>query len=319
MDDGAVGAAAGDGVEADLAQLVGGAAEALQAAHRLDLVERAGGGGAVEPGEKAGDGEPVAQMRGARAFDLGGVLDGFQRQRRIRPARDGLGAAERARKPIAGRVGIETHALARRAQRLEPVGKASRLADLGERFEVCAHRRLELFRGDEQLRLAADGHDRKGERHRRVRDVGAADVEHPGDAVAQRQHHRVLLVGLQALLDVGDLVRRRAAGELLRMQRDGVLRRRRARPAPDAIDEIAGGGAQLDAVRLQRGFEALDLGDGVQARVEPDASARAAGAPPATRRQRRARWSMSRRRPARPRRAPAPYSGRRRTASPSSW
>ena len=100
--DGAVGAAAGDGVEADLAQLVGGAAEAFQAPHRLDLVERAGRGGAVEPGEKARDGEAVAQMRGARALDLGCVLDRLQRQRGIGSARDALGAAERARKPIAG-------------------------------------------------------------------------------------------------------------------------------------------------------------------------------------------------------------------------
>ena len=57
VDDGAVGAAAGDGVERNLAQLIGGPAEAFQAPHRLDLVERAGGGGAVEPGKEPGDGE----------------------------------------------------------------------------------------------------------------------------------------------------------------------------------------------------------------------------------------------------------------------
>ncbi len=181
-----------------------------------------------------------------------------------------LGAAERAREPIAGGVGIEAHALAGRAQRLQPVGEGGRLADLGERLELRAHCRRQLVGGDEQLRLAARRNDREGERHRRVRDVGAADVEHPGDAVAQREDDGILLVGLQALLDVGDLVLRRAAGELLRMQGDRVGRRRRARPAPHAVDEVAGRGNELDAVRLQRRFQALDLGDGVQARIETD-------------------------------------------------
>ena len=156
----------------------------------------------------------VAQVCSACAFDLGGVLDGLQRQRRIGPAHDALGAAERAGKPVAGGVGIEPHALAGRAQRLQPCGERFGRADLGERFEVRAHCRLELLGREEQLRLAGDRHDGEGEGHRRVRDVGAADVERPGDAVAEGENDRILAIGLQALLNVGDLVLCRAAGEL---------------------------------------------------------------------------------------------------------
>ena len=212
----------------------------------------------------------VAQMRGTRALDLGRVLDRLQRQRGIGSAGDALGAAERARKPIARGMGIEAHALAGRAQRFQPVGECGRLADLGEGLELRPYCRRQLVGGEEQLRFAARRNNGEGERHRRVRDVGAADVEHPGDAVAEREDDGILLVGLQALLDVGDLVLRRAASELLRMQRDRVGRRGRARPPPHAVDEVAGRGNELDAVRLQRRFQALDLGDGVQARIETD-------------------------------------------------
>ena len=256
-------------------------------------------------------------MRGTRALDLGRVLDRLQRQRGIGSAGDALGAAERARKPIARGMGIEAHALAGRAQRFQPVGERGRLADLGEGLELRPYCRRQLVGGEEQLRLAARRNDGEGERHRRVRDVGAADVEHPGDAVAEREDDGILLVGLQALLDVGDLVLRRAASELLRMQRDRVGRRGRARPPPHAVDEVAGRGDELDAVRLQRRFA------GARSRrwcAGADRSRRSAprgqvlGEPFADV-ARVPRWRL-RSAPARPRRAPAPYSGRRRTASP---
>ena len=50
---------------------------------------------------------------------------------------------------------------------------------------------------DEQRGLAARGHQGKGERERRVADVGAADVEQPGDGIEQGEEHRIGLVALQ--------------------------------------------------------------------------------------------------------------------------
>ena len=68
--DGAIGPAAGDRVEADLAELIRRAAEAFEPPHGLDLVDLAGGL-RVEPGEEADDRGAVPRLRRARALDLG--------------------------------------------------------------------------------------------------------------------------------------------------------------------------------------------------------------------------------------------------------
>ena len=83
----------------------------------------------------------------------------------------------------------------------------------------------------------------------------------------KREDDRVLPVGLEPRLDVGDLVLRRPSRELQRLHADRAHGRRRALAPPQAVDEIARNGAQLDVFGLERGREPLDLADRVQLRV----------------------------------------------------
>ena len=110
--------------------------------------------------------------------------------------------------------GIEAHPLLGLAQRLQPVVQRPRRREFGDCLEVGARGCVELLGRDEELGLSRLGHDGEREHDGSVGDVVAADVERPGDRVAQRQHDGVVPVGLQPLLDVGDLVLGGAAGEL---------------------------------------------------------------------------------------------------------
>ena len=100
VDDGAVGAGAGDGVEADLLQRLRLRAHRLQLPGGADLVDAALRRLAIEPGEEAHHGGAVALVRGARALDLGGVLARLGQDARIGRAHDaGLAALELAEEP----------------------------------------------------------------------------------------------------------------------------------------------------------------------------------------------------------------------------
>ena len=137
---------------------------------------------------------------------------------------------------------------------------------------------------------------------------------------AQRQDDGVVPVGLEPLLDVGDLVLRRASGELQRMQVD---RARRAAAGARGPTRGRRGCAR-------RGFSLMPLASSAASRrsISPTvcshgskptvcAAAEVLGEPLGD--ARRAAAGRSRRRRRRPRRAPARCSGRRRTAPPPSW
>ncbi len=269
VDDGPVRARARDGVEADLLQRLGLAADGLEALRDGDLVEPAAGRLAVEPGEEAHDGGPVALVGGAGALDLGRVLARLGQQARVGAAHDaGLAAAELAEEPARRRGRIEPDALVRALERRQPPLEGRRLGDLGQRCQVRLGLRPDLGGIDEQLGLAACGHDGEGQRHGVVRDVTAADVEQPGDGIGQRQDHRVLAFLAQGRLQLGDLLLGRLAGVLHGMRDHRALRWGGPLATPDAVDRIGRQWLELDALGLQRLGQVLDHGGGVQPGIE---------------------------------------------------
>ena len=74
MHDGAIWAAAGDRVEADLAQLFGFAPECFQLFDRRDLIELPMRRLRVEPSEEADHRRPIPNVSGTCALDLGRIL-----------------------------------------------------------------------------------------------------------------------------------------------------------------------------------------------------------------------------------------------------
>ena len=156
VDDGAVGPAAGDGVEADLAAAGWWRARKPSSWRTaVDLVELARRASRVEPGEEADDRGAVAHVRRARALDLGRVLDRLQREAGIGPARDASRArrarARTTKPPCSGSRRTRFLALRRALRRsVERCGRA----ELGDCLEMRARGRVELLRRDEELGLA---------------------------------------------------------------------------------------------------------------------------------------------------------------------
>ena len=153
---------------------------------------------------------------------------------------------------------------------------ASGAASLATGGQVLAHAGVDFCRCDEQLGLARGRHDREGERHRIVCDVAAADVEQPGDRIGQRQDDRVLLVGGELLLQLGQLVGGRDAGELQGLDDDCAGGRWRALRAPGCVDGVARYRLQPNALVGQRLLQPLDLCQRVQPGIEADDGALAA-------------------------------------------
>ena len=233
----------------------------------VDLGERTGGRLAREPGEKAHDRRAVAHMRGAPARDLDRILDRLHQRDRIGPARDlAAGAGDKPRKCVGSGGLIEAHGLAGVAERRQVRREGLGRAHVGKRLELMTHVVRELAPVDIQRgpAFARDGRER--ERQRRMRDVGAADVEGPGHRmrVGHDQHVGFELPDLRA--EARELGRRFLAGVADVVQHDRAERWRRP-VVPDRVDRIglgrrqrrAGGGAGLGEF-----FRALDR---VQPRV----------------------------------------------------
>ena len=90
---------------------------------------------------------------------------------------------------------------------------------------------------DEHGRAAVLRHQRVGQGQRRVRDIGAADVEGPGHRVRIRQHQRVDAKFADLLADIFELFRLGFAGELRAVHGDRRQRRGGAL-GPDRIDRV---------------------------------------------------------------------------------
>ena len=92
--------------------------------------------------------------------------------------------------------------------------------------------------GDEQVGGAVGIDQRIGQRDRRAGDVGAADVERPGDRIERRQHRRVGAMLGQPVGDVGALFGRVLAGILVGLD-DQVRLRRLGTVLPHRVDRVA--------------------------------------------------------------------------------
>ena len=247
MHDGAVRPGAGDGRERDVLQRAGVAAERLQRFHGVDLEQPALRRLAVDPGEEARQRHGVAAMRGLRALDLDRVLDGLEQRHRIiaahRPAaaRGDLPAQRVRRGGI-----VERDRCAGRCEFRQGGGKRVGLPHLGAGFEMRAGAVGELAVVDEDGRPAVLRHQGVGQRQRRMRDVGAANVERPGHRVRIRHHQRIDLEPGDLGADPDQLVGLRLAGEFQRMHADGTQRRRRAF-APHRIERVVVYGDQFGA------------------------------------------------------------------------
>ena len=190
MHDRAVRSRAGDGRERNVLEQAGVAAEAFQRLDRVDLGELAGRRLALEPGEEARHGHAVALVGGAAAGDLGVVLHRLHQRDRIGPAHR-LAAAVRddAGERVGGARLVEPHGLALELREIaRKLAGARTSANLLQRV---AHVVVELGAVDIERRPALARDERKGERQRRMRHVGAADVEGPGDVLRVRHHQRI--------------------------------------------------------------------------------------------------------------------------------
>ena len=122
------------------------------------------------------------------------------------------------------------------------VGRAH-VCDLLQR---AAHFVVELGGVDIEGRAALARHQREGKRERRMRHVGAADVESPGDILRVRHHQGVGAELGEFAADALELVGGALAGKLEIAQRDQSRRRRRPF-APQRVDRVAVDGDEFCA------------------------------------------------------------------------
>ncbi len=159
MDDGAVGAGAGDGVEGEVDQLGAVAAGSLGAERGEfvgggDLVDVARRRCPVQPGEEAGDRGAVARVGAVGAGKFGRVLLRLGQARRVAALHDGAARrADRLRDRFRGRLRVEEHTRAGVAKGPQLLNQRRRFLDSGKVGEGGAHRVGELAAIDEQGRL----------------------------------------------------------------------------------------------------------------------------------------------------------------------
>ncbi len=238
MHDGAVRPGAGDGRKRDVLQRAGLAAECFQRLDGVDLGQRARGRLAVDPGEESRQRHRVAAMRPARAFDLGRVLDGLEQADRIVAAhRLAAGRNNQAAQCVGGGYAVERDRCAALRQRGEFRRQRVGLLDIGGRFEMVADAVRQLAVIDEDGGAAVLRHQRIGQRQRRMRDIGAADVEAPRHRVRIRQHQRIDAELCDLGADAVELFCFNLARKLRAVNGGGRERRRRAL-GPDRIERV---------------------------------------------------------------------------------
>ena len=148
---------------------------------------------AVDPGQKPHQRHRVALMRGAGAFDLGDVLHRLEQADGIVAAhRLAAGGRDQAAQGIGRGGAVERDRMRRACASSVSAGvSASGSSHVGGLLEMVARQIGELAVVDEHGGAAVLRHQRVGQRQRRMRDVGAADVEGPGHRVRIRQHQRI--------------------------------------------------------------------------------------------------------------------------------
>ena len=247
MRQGGVGARGGNGREGNVAQFAAFAPKGLQRLRRRDLGQAAARRGLVEPAQETRHRHAVAQMGGAGAGELRGVLARLHQADGIG---SGLGFAagfrEEAGQAARRGAGVEQDFLFFRPQILQRVGQSGGRRQQRQSFERGFAPGGQLFGLEEQARLALARNERIAERDRRMGDVGAAQVEGPGQSVRVADQQRVGLEGS------GD------ARQLFHGAFAGMARRDAARRGPTAVAgrslQMASIGFSSTATRLAPAF-----------------------------------------------------------------
>ena len=189
-------------------------AELQQLGRRRQFVHAAFGRFLAEPVEIFAHRHAVERLRIAVALRLDAVLDRLGQDRRVPLAHGDRSASfERQRDRRHAIVRIDRHALARKVfqRRLERHavtdgdGIAQVLPELGR----------DLFVGDEELRRPVFVRDHIRQRDRGMADIGAADIEQPGDRIERRDHCGVELRILQPLRHFAALFGMAAPGQIV--------------------------------------------------------------------------------------------------------
>ena len=174
-------------------------------------------------------------MGGLGAGDLARVLARFhQRQRIGLQRRLAAGLAERLDQREGRRRLVEREGLAGAGFGFDGGDKPGGIVQGRQRREPFGDRRRQLFGVGEQAGGAVARDEGEGERQRRVGDIAAADVEHPGEivGVADKQG-----VGLQPGAQAGEFGVGALAGETQRADGKGGARRGGA-VGPEGVDGV---------------------------------------------------------------------------------
>ena len=257
-----------DRVEAAILQFAGRLAEFAQFGDGGQLVDIALGRFDRDPAQESRDRCAVACLGIAMALLFGRRLDRLGQDGRIGIAHD-LGTArfERVENPGHCVVRIDRHGL---ALQLCQCGLEIRaIAHMHGIAEMLGQLGGDLVGRDEKFRRAIGMGEHVGKRDRRVRDIGPAHVEQPGNRIERGDDGGVVAFGLEPVGDFGALVRARAPGIGIVMRDGGGERGLRA-IGPHRVDRIAVDRDQLDALLGEQLFRRFGPFDPVQPGIVSD-------------------------------------------------
>ena len=236
---------------------------------------------ARQPGEESGQRRAVAPVGFTGAVELDRVLDRLGKGARIgRVAGLGAAVAQPSRDPRRRRRGIDGDRFPGPSELVQRIPERGAVANPHPATEMPAHAGGQLAPVDQQIDGGVGMQDREAERERRAGDVGAAQVQQPGERVRRRHYRGIGLRLDQRPRQPPALVGAGFAGKAQRMRdsrRDG--RRRPVRP--HRVHGVGGDGNELRAGRPACGRKRARLVLAVQPRVvaEPRPGIEVAGKP----------------------------------------
>ena len=221
-----------------------------------------------EPTEETGQCQTVPEMGGADAVQFHLVLACLRQRAGIRFLDDcSAGAAQPLNRPVRRRGGIEHNRLAGGAQRIERGAK--RLRSCGRDFiaEMDGEFRYLLARIDEPLHPAVRLQHNEGLRQRRTFDIGAANIEQPGNRIRRAQKGRRSTCLFHLAGNLTPLLSRFSPAKLNILGHDRRHRRRRL-GMPDFVERVGVAWFELSARARARLAQPAPLIGAVQPRIE---------------------------------------------------
>ena len=188
MGQGTVGAGTADGFKTDIQQGIGGTPEVFQFLNDADFIAAGFGTITVQPAEEFDHGRTIAQVCFAGASDFDCVLARFGQHAGVIGMGDCHTGVFQDRRNGEGRsFRIDAHGASKGGQCFGEVARCDDL-DIRVRAQIC-----NLMGFADKLHFAGVKDDGKDQRHGIAFDIGAADVEQPGDAVRQGQDGGVVI------------------------------------------------------------------------------------------------------------------------------